>query len=62
MVDVEPGDRIEWEYGRTIFGGAARGEVVETGLSKFGHNDVIRVDPDGSMQTFIRSEDVTRVL
>ena len=60
-MNPQPGDRVEWAFGTGSFGGTARGEVLDTDLSKFGHEDVIKVAPDGSATTFIRSDDVTRV-
>jgi len=56
-----PGDSVRWLVGRgRIFEHEATGTVVETGLEKFGHDDVIRGEPDvpNDHPTYIRPEDV----
>lgn len=60
----QEGDRIAWEYGTGSFTGNARGEVVEAGLEKFGHDDVIAVRSDSrpNETTHIRPKDIVKEL
>lgn len=52
------GDTIAWTYGTGTLGtGRATGTVLETGLSKFGYDDVIKVDT-GTDVVHIRPEDI----
>jgi len=55
----EAGDRVAWEYGSGSIGsGRGTGEVVKSGLNKFGYDDVMKVrsDSDGSV-VHIRPKD-----
>jgi len=44
---------VQWEFGGGIGSGTDSGVVVEAGMDKFGHDDVILVDT-GSQTVHIR--------
>lgn len=52
---VEAGDTVTWEYGSGLGSGRATGEVLETGIEKFGYDDIIRVDT-GDDEVYIQPE------
>lgn len=58
--DVEEGDIVTWTYGSGNLGtGRASGEVLRTGLEKFGYDDVIEVAPsNGTPVTHVRPKDL----
>lgn len=56
---VEEGDRVSWEYGTGTLGtGIASGEVLETGLEKFGYDDVLKVANDNGQVNHVRPKDL----
>lgn len=57
MSDVSAGDRVTWEYG-TLGSGTASGEVLETGLQKFGYDDVMKVANDNGQVNHVRPKDL----
>ena len=50
---ITTGDVVQWEFGGGIGSGTDSGVVVEAGMDKFGHDDVILVDT-GSQTVHIR--------
>jgi len=54
---ITAGDSVQWEFGSGIGAGTDSGVIVEAGMNKFGHDDVILVDT-GSQTVHIRPEDI----
>lgn len=53
------GDHVTWEYGTGIIGkGVASGTIIETGMNKFGHDDVIKAETDDGEIVFIQPETI----
>jgi hypothetical protein len=48
---------VQWEFGSGIGAGTDSGVVVEAGMDKFGHDDVLLVDT-GSQSVHIRPDDI----
>lgn len=61
MTNVQEGDTVSWIVGEDrIFERKAQGTVIETGVSKFGYDDIIVVDcpTDPADETYIRPKDL----
>lgn len=56
MTEYDEGETVEWTIDNGLYKKDVSGEILETGIEKFGYDDVIKVKPESE-----KGEDVVYV-